>query len=191
MKTKIAVTFLTLLLLETLSLARAGILTGPVTNPANGHIYFLLSSNTWTGSEAEAVGLGGHLVTVSDSDENHWVFTNFTTFGGVQRPLWIGLYQPNGSVEPASGWSWISGESVNYTNWTTGEPNNNTNHGPQNWAMIWPPDLAGRASPYQAEHWNDYWNTDHVLDSGLTNLHWGMYGVVEIVPPAKNKWGNW
>ena len=46
----------------------ASILQGAVTNPANGHTYYLLTQNTWTASEAEAVTLGGHLVTANDAD---------------------------------------------------------------------------------------------------------------------------
>ena len=42
----------------------SGILLGPVTNPANGHSYYLLTQNTWTASEAEAVALGGFEVTL-------------------------------------------------------------------------------------------------------------------------------
>ena len=67
------------------------VLTGPVTNAANGHLYYLLDSNSWTAAEAEAMTLGGHLVTINDMAENHWVYTNFITYDGVQRPLWIGL----------------------------------------------------------------------------------------------------
>src|SRR5882724_1848820 len=98
MKTKTILALSTLIIAAGASVGRADVLAGPVTNAANGHAYFLLSSNSWTGSEA--VGLGGHLVTISDATENHWVFTNFSAFGGIQRPLWIGLYQTNGSVEP-------------------------------------------------------------------------------------------
>lgn len=46
-----------------LASARAGVIAGPLTNPANGHLYYLLDADTWTNSEAQAVALGGHLVT--------------------------------------------------------------------------------------------------------------------------------
>lgn len=186
MKTKTVLALLTLLIVAAASVGRADVIAGPITNAANGHVYFLLPSTNWTAAESEAVGLGGHLVTINDVAENHWVFTNFANFGGVERALWIGLFQPPGSVEPASGWTWISREPVTYTDWTGGEPNNNTgqNRGPQNWAMIWPSSGGGIVSPYSAEHWNDYWNSNSIVDAVLANFHWGLCGVVEIVPPV-------
>ncbi len=54
--------------------ARAGILAGPVINPANGHSYYLLSQNTWSYAEAEAVSLGGHLATIRNAEEDRWVY---------------------------------------------------------------------------------------------------------------------
>ncbi len=59
----------------------AGILSGPVLNPANGHIYYLLSQNTWSNAEAEAVSLGGHLATIRNAAENQWVYSTFADFG--------------------------------------------------------------------------------------------------------------
>lgn len=44
--------------------AQAGIVQGPVTNPANGHTYYLLSQNTWSAAEAEVVTLGGQLAKI-------------------------------------------------------------------------------------------------------------------------------
>ena len=106
-------------ILITSSLAHADILGGPITNAANGHIYFLLTSNTWTASEAEAVTLGAHLATINDAAENQWVFDNFSNFGGTSRQLWIGL---NDLQQPGQ-FVWSSGQPVTYANWAPGEPN--------------------------------------------------------------------
>lgn len=70
---------LTLLVLAVASVrVFAGILAGPVTNDATGHYYYLLAQNSWTASQAEALRLGGDLVTIDDQAEQDWVFTTFT-----------------------------------------------------------------------------------------------------------------
>ena len=66
--------------------ARASILTGPVVNPANRHVYYLLSQNTWSNAEAEAVALRGHLATIRNAAEDRWVYSRFGAYGGA---LWI------------------------------------------------------------------------------------------------------
>lgn len=92
-------------------------------NPATGHWYFLTQPGTWDEAETEAVAAGGHLVTINDAAENAWVAA---TFNPANSGAWIGLYQLPGSLEPAGGWVWISGEPVTYTNWGPLEPNNHT-----------------------------------------------------------------
>jgi hypothetical protein len=84
-------------------------------NPANGHTYHLLEPSTWTAAEAEAISLGGHLVTVNDAVEDAWLDGEF---GGGS--LFIGL---NDVVEEGT-FVWSSGETIVYTNWQPGEPNN-------------------------------------------------------------------
>ncbi len=51
----------------------SGVVTPPTLNPANGHLYYLLTPNTWTAAEAEAVSLGGTLATIDDANEDAWV----------------------------------------------------------------------------------------------------------------------
>ena len=160
----------------------ADIVTGPNVNPENGHLYYLLSRNSWTGAEEEAQSLGGHLVTINDISENTFVYTTFATYGDVQRVLWIGLFQPSGSPEPAGGWAWVSGEPIGFVNWIDHEPNNNSARGPQNWAMIWPPGVSELVSPYGHAKWNDYWDLPTAVDAPLAGLALGLYGVVEVLP---------
>lgn len=91
----------------------AAIVSGPIVNPLNGHRYYLLTPNTWTASQAEAVQMGGHLVTINDSDENQWVFDTFSRTG--QYGLWIGLN--DGANEGSFVWS--NGETVQFTDWAS------------------------------------------------------------------------
>jgi len=94
----------------------------------NGHHYALTPDVvTWAEAEAEAVAVGGHLVTINSAEEQNWLVSKFLQ---VPEPTWIGLYQDHGHPdysEPAGGWVWISGEPVTYTNWhrlLSIEPNN-------------------------------------------------------------------
>lgn len=91
-----------------------------VTNPVNGHRYVAVTGTTWTASEAFAVQLGGHLVSIGDQAENDFVLANFGSLGGVDRRLWIGFNDQ--AVEGT--WAWSDGSPASYTNWNAGEPNN-------------------------------------------------------------------
>jgi hypothetical protein len=104
---------------------------------------------TWEDAKARAEADGGHLVTITSAEENAlvygliaenpdiWVNLDVTAMtDGEENPIqvsigpWIGLYQADGAPEPAGGWSWVTGEASDYTNWLTGttaataEPNN-------------------------------------------------------------------
>src|SRR5258705_5964080 len=112
---------LVVLSLATVPGVRAAVLAGPITNAANAHPYYLLSANTWTASEAEARGLGGHLVTINDAAENQWVLDTFFPLTGVPyASLWIRL---NDSANEGQ-FVWANGEPVTFTYWYPGEPNN-------------------------------------------------------------------
>lgn len=103
------------------------VIAGPFTNAANGRFYYLLSATTWSNSEARAVSYGGHLATIRDADENQWIVDTFANYGGMDRPLWIGLTDR----DTEGTFSWVSGEPVTYTKWNTnsGEPNNSAGSG--------------------------------------------------------------
>jgi len=90
------------------------------TNSANGHYYVLLSPATWAWSERVGVALGGHLATVRSQAEQNWIYDAFSRFGGLNRLLWIGL----NDVATEGRFAWSSGEPVNFTHWSPGEPNN-------------------------------------------------------------------
>ncbi len=118
---------------------------GWVQNEDNSHCYALTQADTWLRSEAEAVGLGGHLATVRNDDENQWLLNQFGQ-GGIGP--WIGLFQQDGAPEPAGGWVWVSGEDAEYRNWNDGEPNDL--NGGENWAHFY-----GATEGREPGKWND------------------------------------
>src|SRR5690348_16727520 len=155
------------------SVQAAGILAGPVYNPATTHSYFLLTSSPWTEAEAAAVSLGGHLVTVNDAAENDWLLATFSNFGGQSRALWTGL----ADTAQEGVFTWSSGEPVTYTNWETGQPDDGGGIYPhEDYVLIWP--SPGPRSP---GYWNDYINTNTFTQLGIQ-----VFGLVEV--PVNNNW---
>src|ERR1035441_2922373 len=106
---------LALVIVVTALSTNAGIIAGPVVNPANGHAYYLLSKNTWSNDEAEAVSMGGHLATIRNAGEQQWVFSSFGGYGGA---LWIGLTDRERGFK----FTWTSDAAVLYTNWSDTQP---------------------------------------------------------------------
>jgi Lectin C-type domain len=146
-----------------------------VEDGGNGHWYRFESSPAgWATARAESAALGGYLVTVNSAPEGDFLRTL-----GVGT-AWIGLLQnpaSPGFSEPASGWEWISGEPLNYTNWrvnTNGQPNEPNNIDSTS------TDVAVMDAPERTT-WNDvpqvgaysYWvewsadcNNDSIVDYG-------------------------
>jgi hypothetical protein len=92
---------------------------------------------TWEEAKQRAEADGGHLVTIDSAEENNlvygliadnrdvWVNVDVAAVSdGEENPIqvtvgpWIGLYQPPGSTEPAGGWTWVTGEAMEYSNWS-------------------------------------------------------------------------
>ena len=93
-------------------------ITAPIFN-YNGKFYLLSNAGTWTQAQAQAVTLGGNLVTVNDAAENQFLVNTF----GSSEALWIGL-----TDEVTEGtFKWANGEAVTYTNWSPGQPDNDNN----------------------------------------------------------------
>lgn len=148
----------------------ASIIAGPITNPSNGHEYYLLSQGRWTDAEAEANSLGGHLATIGSGEENEWVFQTFGDYGGVSRNLWIGLHW-----DASQTFVWVSGEPVVFTNWPPGEPNYLPG---EEFVYIMSPEIFSSAK------WNNYYDS---LSAGYTTIFhvyplFPNHGVVEVVP---------
>jgi hypothetical protein len=153
-------------------MANGAVISGPIVNPNNGHSYYLLASNTWTASQAEAITLGGHLVTINDATENVWVADTFNSFGGLSRALWIGLTD----VPTEGQFTWSNGDTSTFRAWSAGEPNNFG--GNEHYASYWQPGLLESPGVFRDYLWNDLPNNAYPGD-GLYPL---PHGVVEVVP---------
>ena len=89
------------------------------TNQQNygGHSYYRSTgSATWTTARTNCSNMGGHLVAITTSGEQSFLF-------GLWPSGWIGL-----TDEVTEGtWRWVTGETYSYKNWNSGEPNNSGN----------------------------------------------------------------
>lgn len=91
-----------------------------------GHRYqYIPGAFTWMEAEANAASLGGHLVTMTSAEENHWVWTQFSPHLSSQdkralpeRGWWIG----GKPLESGKGWQWVTGEPFEYTCWSLAKP---------------------------------------------------------------------
>jgi hypothetical protein len=121
-------------------------------DPANRHYYQALSGDMpWTSARDSAanityMGSQGHLATISSAEENNFIyslvysrfFTNYPGITGKGDWVWLGGYQPDGSLEPAGSWTWVTGESFDYTNWDSGQPSDSQGGGlAQNFLLMW------------------------------------------------------
>jgi hypothetical protein len=71
----------------------------------NGHVYYLLNrTNTWQEAENGALSLGGHLVTINDSEENDWILATF------QQVALDALKDELGSIADIASKLWCEGQ---------------------------------------------------------------------------------
>jgi len=131
-----------------------------------GHSYALTQCRqSWIASEAEAALAGGHLVTINDAAENTWLASTFanTYCEGLDGIQW-GVLANIGYYLNGNSWSWISGETVTYTNHYASFPEGGTHAY-----------LHVDGHPY-APTWNANW--PHTEPEGTMPA----YGIMEIVP---------
>jgi len=145
-----------------------------ITNPWNGHQYMRMDRPGLTfGRAFEACrALGGHLATVTDEREQH--FLERLIAGVPKLDYWIGLMQAPASLEPDSGWNWVTGEFFRYANWHAGvtppEPNNSNSV--ESAGMMYHGDREGKwrdADPMRTDcGWICEWDRDpSMMDASL------------------------
>lgn len=91
----------------------------------NDNDYLLFNNSlSWTDAENACEQMGGHLVTISNRDEN----TAVTELArdNLHPHYWIGLHR-----NQSNHWAWVTGETISetgYENWATDEPSESTDN---------------------------------------------------------------
>ena len=103
------------------------------------HYYDAISTPSglnWNSAWDSALGQGGYLATITSQAENDFVFSLIDSSPywykrpGTEQKLagpWLGGAQDLGAQEPDSGWHWVTDESMDFLNWTPGQPDDNGN----------------------------------------------------------------
>ena len=125
----------------------------------NGHSYKIIDKSlTWNAAKAYCESLGGHLVTITDFNEQVIIDTMLKNYSGGYFGFWLGAEKISGA------WKWVSGEIFNYTNFAPGEPNNSGNY-----LQIYGQPPIEYAQYYTPGYWDD--TTPDGTNSGVLTEH--------------------
>lgn len=85
----------------------------------NRHEYLPIAlSRTWQEAKVDCEARQGHLVTITDQEENEFVYSLVLQLGW--ETIWLGFTDEINEGR----WLWVTGEESLYRNWDFGEPNN-------------------------------------------------------------------
>jgi hypothetical protein len=115
----------------------------------NGHTYkFYIESIDWNSAKEICKSYGGHLVTITSNEENNFLLKNLPN--SDKSFYWIGA-----TDEIKEGiWTWVTGESFFYNNWSENSPNNNSNKEHYAGFMSKEENYDGYSTPLGS--WNDF-----------------------------------
>jgi hypothetical protein len=124
----------------------------------------------WQTAFDSAPGYGGYFATITSADENAFIFGlvdsniywHFRPGTGMMAGPWLGASQLFGSVEPDSGWNWVTSEPFDHTNWTADQPDNS---GGNEDALHFGEDVATRVPT-----WDDLRKQDSVVPGYVREL---------------------
>lgn len=110
------------------------ILVGSATwnNAGVQHEYTLYSftsddDKNWSAAQAWVASQlpGSHLAAITTKSEDEFINASFFSGSSVAfvGEVWLGGFQSPGENNLLVGWTWVTGEVWDYTNWSPGEPN--------------------------------------------------------------------
>ena len=119
---------------------------------SKGHMYELYDKPTsWETAKLVCENKGGHLATITSSEEQK-VIESLIRYG---KRTFYNVGATN--LENINEWKWVTGESMSYTNWAIGEPNNVAN-------------IERYLSVFNNENYLAQWNdTTNASTSGVSN----------------------
>lgn len=106
---------------------------------------------TWQQAERRCEWKGGHLAVIESSTEN------FLLYSAMKAKGYENAYFGFSDESPEGNWKWVDGTSTAYTNWHSGEPNNQD--GIEHYAMFY--------EKLQDGTWND---ADGIIDAGCAYI---------------------
>jgi len=112
---------------------------------------------------AQALGFDWNLAAITSQAEQEFIVANLLQ--DKSGFYWLGGYQDPLPAAPAANWTWVTGESWEYTNWNPGEPND---------YPAWEGGAEHYLGMWGAEGWNWRWNDGRDGDAG--------YIVERVVP---------
>lgn len=177
-----------LLMAMPLSIANAAPVQWKAVDGGNGHFYEAIhvpGGISWSDARLAAISKGGHLATITSAAENQFVFElilddSFWTGDGLEQFVygpWLGAQQQPGSSEPDGGWSWVTGETFQFTSWFSGEPSNT--NGIEDALHFINRDLSSTGP------WNDWSSSGQQLDG--VNRIWGYVVESDVPEPGASQ----
>lgn len=106
---------------------------------------------TWQQAERRCEWKGGHLAVIESSTEN------FLLYSAMKAKGYENAYFGYSDKSSEGNWKWVDGTSTAYTNWHSGEPNNQD--GIEHYAMFY--------EKFQDGTWND---ADGIIDAGCAYI---------------------
>jgi hypothetical protein len=133
----------------------------------NDHSYLVIKNTlTWEEAQEKCIEMGGHLATVTSSDEQSFIAN--TLLSDITAECWIGGTDKDNEGE----WSWVTNEKWSYTYWAPTEPKNSSwNYGrcPENYLVM---------RPRYSWKWDDACNQEEIDNGCFFICEWDSTGLV-------------